>query len=53
MEWNDEHTTLICKKFIEQVRKRNMANTHFNNVGYNEVKDMFFECTGIMFRKIT
>jgi len=53
MEWNDERTMIICMLFVEQVRKGNMPNTHLNHVGYTEVNDMFFQCTGIMLKKIT
>ncbi|KAG2565553.1 hypothetical protein PVAP13_7NG035700 [Panicum virgatum] len=51
MAWNDEHTALVCKLFAEQVRKGNRPNTHLNNVGYKEVNDRFFQCTGIMLKK--
>jgi hypothetical protein len=50
MEWNDEHTMIICMLFVEQVRKGYMPNTHLNNVGYTEVNDMFFLYTGIMLK---
>lgn len=51
IEWNDHHTTVVCSLFAEQVRKGNRPNTHLNNVGYNEVITMFFQCTGIMLKK--
>jgi len=51
MAWNDEHTALVCKLFAEQVRKGNRPNTHLNNVGYTEVNERFFQCTGIMLKK--
>ncbi|KAG2481129.1 hypothetical protein PVAP13_1KG199325 [Panicum virgatum] len=51
MAWNDEHTALVCKLFAKQVRKGNRPNTHLNNVGYTEVNERFFQCTGIMLKK--
>ena len=53
MEWNDEYTALVCKLFAKQVRKGNRPNTHLNNVGYTEVNESFFQCTGIMLKKKT
>ena len=41
----------MCSLFAEQVRKGNRPNTHLNNVGYTEVNDRFFQCTGIMLKK--
>nr|TKV94236.1 hypothetical protein SEVIR_9G280400v2 [Setaria viridis] len=51
MDWNDGCTTIVCKLFAEQVRKGNRPNTHLNNVGYFEVKERFFQSTGIMLKK--
>jgi hypothetical protein len=53
MEWNDDHTTLFCKLFAEQVRKGNRLSTHLNNGGYTEVNDRFFQCTRIMLKKMS
>ena len=50
-EWNDEHTTLICELFVEQVRAGNRPNTHINNTGYSLVAEKFEQRTGLLYTK--
>uniref|UniRef100_A0A0D9WDC7 F-box domain-containing protein n=1 Tax=Leersia perrieri TaxID=77586 RepID=A0A0D9WDC7_9ORYZ len=47
MEWVDEHTTLVCKLYAQQVLKGNRPNNHLNAVGFDEVIEMFRQMTGI------
>ncbi|CAM0951503.1 unnamed protein product [Alopecurus aequalis] len=50
-EWNDEHTTLICELFVEQVRAANRPNTHLTSTGYNLVAEKFEQRTGLLYTK--
>ncbi|XP_047048819.1 L10-interacting MYB domain-containing protein-like [Lolium rigidum] len=50
-EWNDEHTTLICELFVEQVRAGNRPNTHINNTGYSLVAQKFEQRTQLLYTK--
>ena len=52
MDWTDGYTAIVCKFFVEQVRKGNRPNTHLNNVGFIEVSDRFFQSTGIVLSKM-
>jgi hypothetical protein len=51
MEWTDEHTTIVCQLFAQQVSKGNRPNTHLNSVGYDEVIQFFRQITGIELSK--
>ena len=51
MEWIDEHTTIVCQLFAQQVVKGNRPNTHLNSVGYDEVIQLFRQITGIELSK--
>nr|ABA96955.1 hypothetical protein LOC_Os12g15250 [Oryza sativa Japonica Group] len=51
MEWTDEHTTIVCQLFAQQVVKGNRPNTHLNSVGYDEVIQLFRQITGIELSK--
>lgn len=54
MEWNDEHTTLICKLLVEQVRKENRPNTHLKLVGYTDLNVRVFPMHwNLLLKKIT
>lgn len=51
IDWNDANTTLICNLFAKQVNKGNRPNNHLNSVGYDEVREEFFNLTGISLSK--
>ncbi|WVZ54785.1 hypothetical protein U9M48_005534 [Paspalum notatum var. saurae] len=52
MEWTDEHTSIVCELFAEQVGKGNRPNTHLNAVGYAEVAQFFWQRTTIELNKL-
>lgn len=48
-DWNEEHTRIVCKLFAKQVMCGNRANTHLNNVGYENVIKDFHAETGLKY----
>ena len=47
MYWTDEHITLVCKLFAQQVIKGNRPNNNLNSVGYDKVIELFKLVIGI------